>query len=188
MEGLPYVTVQLPVYNEPLEDVIMSTIKSLKKAVTTYERQGGSVGVLVCDDGLQLLPRSEVDKRQKFYFDNNIAFIARPGHGSDGFIRKGHFKKGGNMNYAAALSLRVEEIMDELRDPAYVAAVASHSWTDLDENSLYEQALLQALEEMGDRAWAKSNICFGEILDYRFRYSRTRRLLCGRRIGNDRES
>lgn len=92
------------------------------------------------------------------------------------------------MNYAAALSLRVEEIMDELRDPAYVAAVASHSWTDLDENSLYEQALLQALEEMGDRAWAKSNICFGEILDYRFRYSRTRRLLCGRRIGNDRES
>lgn len=54
MEGLPYVTVQLPVYNEPLEDVIMSTIKSLKKAVTTYERQGGSVGVLPLSLGLDM--------------------------------------------------------------------------------------------------------------------------------------
>ncbi|KAE8540333.1 hypothetical protein D1P53_003278 [Cryptococcus gattii VGV] len=164
MEVLPHVTVQLPVYKESLEDVIMPTIKSLKKAITTYERQGGSVGVLVCDDGLQLLPRSEVDKRQKFYFDNNIAFVARPGHGSDGFIRKGRFKKAGNMNYAAALSLRVEEIMDELRDPAYVVAASSRSWTESYENSLYEQALSQALDETGGRAWAEGNIRFGEII------------------------
>lgn len=69
----------------------------------------------MCDDGLQLLPRSEVDKRQRSYFDNNIAFVGRPGHGNDGFVRKGRFQKAGNMNFATVLSLRVEEIMDELR-------------------------------------------------------------------------
>ena len=35
MGELAHVTVQLPVYKESLEDVIMPTIESLKKAITT---------------------------------------------------------------------------------------------------------------------------------------------------------
>jgi hypothetical protein len=47
MGELAHVTVQLPVYKESLEDVIIPTIISLKKAITTYERQGGSSYVMM---------------------------------------------------------------------------------------------------------------------------------------------
>lgn len=56
--------------------------------------------------------------------------------------------------------------MDELCDFVYVVVVVSYFWIDLDENFLYEQVFLQVFEEMGDRVWVKSNICFGEIFDY----------------------
>ncbi|OCF41165.1 hypothetical protein I317_04995 [Kwoniella heveanensis CBS 569] len=164
MGELSHVTVQLPVYKESLEEVIMPTVESLKKAITTYERQGGSVGILICDDGLQLLSKAEADKRRRFYFDNNIAYVARPGHGVDGFVRKGRFKKAGNMNYAAALSLRVEEIMDDLRPGAQEALGAEHFWSELDEMDVYDQALAQALEEKEGRAWAAGNIRIGEVI------------------------
>lgn len=36
MGELAHVTVQLPVYKESLEEVIMPTIESLKKAITTW--------------------------------------------------------------------------------------------------------------------------------------------------------
>ena len=157
---------------ESLEDVIMPTIESLKRAVTTYERQGGSVSILMCDDGLQLLPEAEVAKRKDFYFNNNIAYVSRPGHNVDGFIRKGRFKKAGNMNFANALSLRVEEIMDDLRPPAReMAQVKAEQdgneawyWSESEENSLYDQALAQGLEEKKGKAWAAGNIRFGPII------------------------
>ncbi|WRT65030.1 uncharacterized protein IL334_001972 [Kwoniella shivajii] len=164
MGALAHVTVQLPVYKESLEDVIMPTVESLKVAITTYERQGGSVGILVCDDGLQLLSKAEADKRRRFYFDNSIAYVARPGHGVDGFIRKGRFKKAGNMNYAAAISLRVEEIMDELRPPAQEKLDPEHFWNELNENDVYDAALAQVLEEYEGKAWAAGNIRIGEVI------------------------
>jgi cellulose synthase/poly-beta-1,6-N-acetylglucosamine synthase-like glycosyltransferase len=164
MGELSHVTVQLPVYKESLEDVIMPTIESLKRAITTYERQGGSVGILICDDGLQLLDQAEADKRRQFYFNNNIAYVARPGHNVDGFQRKGRFKKAGNMNFANALSLRVEEIMDELRPIAKEEAGAEHYWSDLNENQVYEKALVQGLEESKGKAWAAGNIRFGSTI------------------------
>lgn len=164
MGELSHVTVQLPVYKESLEEVIMPTITSLKKAITTYERQGGSVGILVCDDGLQLLSQEEADKRRNFYFNNSIAYVARPGHNQDGFIRKGRFKKAGNMNYAIRLSLRVEEVMDEIRPGAQAAKGAEHFWCDTDENAVYDQALAQALEERKGEAWAAGNIRMGPVI------------------------
>nr|XP_031861885.1 uncharacterized protein CI109_002714 [Kwoniella shandongensis]KAA5528957.1 hypothetical protein CI109_002714 [Kwoniella shandongensis] len=164
MGELSHVTVKLPVYKESLEEVIQPTIESLKKAITTYERQGGSVSILICDDGLQLLSKAEADKRRRFYFDNSIAYIARPGHGVDGFIRKGRFKKAGNMNFATTLSLRVEEIMDDLRPPAQEAKGADHFWNELDELEIYDQALAQVLEEREGKAWAAGNIRIGEII------------------------
>lgn len=129
-----------------------------------YERQGGSVGILVCDDGLQLLSQEEADERRRFYFDNNIAYVARPGHDVDGFQRKGRFKKAGNMNFANALSLRVEEIMDELRPDAAAEKGDGTYWNNDDESNLYERALEQAVAESEGKAWAAGNIRFGPII------------------------
>lgn len=164
MGELAHVTVQMPVYKESLEEVIMPTITSLKKAITTYERQGGSVGILICDDGLQLLSQQEADKRRSFYFDNNIAYVSRPGHNQNGFIRKGRFKKAGNMNYANGMSLRVEEIMDEIRPTVQETLPAEHFWCDTDENAVYDQALAKALEERNGETWAAGNIRIGSII------------------------
>lgn len=112
----------------------------------------------MCDDGLQLLSQKEADARRRFYFDNSIAYVARPGHGVDGFVRKGRFKKAGNMNFANNLSLRVEEIMDELRPHKQELKGVDHFWSDLDENDLYAEVLEQAVAETEGKAWASGNI------------------------------
>jgi hypothetical protein len=159
MGELPHVTVWLPVYKESLEEVIMPTIESLKIAQAVYERQGGSVSILVCDDGLQLISPEAVESRKQFYYDNNMAFVARPGHGVDGFERRGRFKKASNMNFAIQLSLRVEEIMDELRPEAHAAKGGdTYFWHEQDELDLYDTALDRAKEETKGRAWAAGNI------------------------------
>ena len=51
---LPHVTIQMPVYMEPLTSVIMPTVESLEAAIRTYEWQGGSATIFICDDGLQV--------------------------------------------------------------------------------------------------------------------------------------
>lgn len=71
------------------------------------------------------------------------------------------------MNFGNALSLRVEEIMDELRpeppadDPA---ALNDWQWTDEDEKEIYDEALAKALEESEGIAWAAGNIRIGELI------------------------
>jgi len=91
--NLPHVTIQCPVYKEGLASVIAPTVKSIKAAICTYELQGGTANIFINDDGLQLLDEDERRARIDFYNDNNIGWTARPGHNSDGFIRKGKFKK-----------------------------------------------------------------------------------------------
>jgi hypothetical protein len=41
----PHVTIQMPVYKEGLEGVIMPTVKSLKMAISHYESHGGNDSV-----------------------------------------------------------------------------------------------------------------------------------------------
>ena len=89
----PHVTIQCPVYKEGLYSVIAPTVKSIKQAISTYELQGGSANMFVNDDGLQLLPEDERQARIDFYADNSIGWTARPKHNSDGFVRRGKFKK-----------------------------------------------------------------------------------------------
>lgn len=93
---LPHITIQCPVYKEGLQGVIVPTIKSIKQAICTYELQGGTANIFINDDGLQLFKGKDEHLRKEridFYADHNIGWVARPGHGSEGFVRKGKFKK-----------------------------------------------------------------------------------------------
>jgi hypothetical protein len=71
------------------------------------------------------------------------------------------------MNFGNRLSLRVEEIMDEIRpmppadDPE---AAAKWFWSAEDENEVYDQALATALEESEGVAWGGGNIRIGELI------------------------
>ncbi|WVR04424.1 hypothetical protein IAU60_001426 [Kwoniella sp. DSM 27419] len=161
---LPHITIQMPVYKEGLEGVIIPTVESLKKAITTYERQGGSVNIFVFDDGMQIWDEEEQEIRKAYYDRNNIGWTARPKHNADGFIRKGRFKKASNMNFGNRLSLRVEEIMDEIRPMPTEEEEAEWVWTDEDERQIYDEALAKALEESEGIAWAAGNIRIGELI------------------------
>ncbi|CAK7228528.1 hypothetical protein SBRCBS47491_006935 [Sporothrix bragantina] len=152
---LPHVTVQCPVYKEGLTGVIEPTVKSVKQAISTYELQGGSANLFVNDDGLQLLGDEDRQARIDFYADHSIGWVARPGHGDNGFQRRGKFKKASNMNYALMISCRVEEKLSHYhRGP---------QWTQQHEARAYEHALRAVLAENG-RAWADGNIRVGDYI------------------------
>lgn len=68
------------------------------------------------------------------------------------------------MNYANALSLRIEELMDGMRPHALALHPEGHFWSDNDENALYDTALAQVLEEKQGEAWASGNLRMGSIL------------------------
>ncbi|CAK7242063.1 MAG: hypothetical protein STHCBS139747_003540 [Sporothrix thermara] len=152
---LPHVTVQCPVYKEGLSAVIEPTVKSVKQAISTYELQGGSANLFINDDGLQLLNDDDRQARIEFYADHSIGWVARPGHGDNGFQRRGKFKKASNMNYALMVSCRVEEKLSQYqRGP---------QWTQQHEARAYEHALRAVLAEDG-RAWADGNIRVGDYI------------------------
>ncbi|KXT15161.1 hypothetical protein AC579_7930 [Pseudocercospora musae] len=152
---LPHVTIQCPVYKEGLASVIAPTVKSIKAAISTYEMQGGSANIFINDDGLQIIDEQERQERIDFYADHCIGFTARPKHGSEGFVRKGKFKKASNMNFGLMLSNNVE---------AKLAKVQRDSnWTQNDEAVEYERCLREVLEEHG-RAWADGNIRLGDYI------------------------
>ncbi|KAI0827193.1 glycosyl transferase family group 2-domain-containing protein [Trametes gibbosa] len=114
--NLPHVTIQMPVYKESLEAVLAPSIESIKKAMQTYARQGGTSTIFINDDGLRLLPVEERDARIMFYANHGIGWVARPRHDDapDGFKRAGRFKKASNMNYGLSLSLKAEKHLDGL--------------------------------------------------------------------------
>ncbi|KAL0573094.1 hypothetical protein V5O48_008865 [Marasmius crinis-equi] len=114
--NLPHITIQLPVYKESLELTIGPSIMSIKTAMQTYARQGGSSAIFVCDDGLQIISEAERQERMEFYARHNIGWVARPKHDSKegGFKRPGKFKKASNMNYALTLSMKLERHLAKL--------------------------------------------------------------------------
>lgn len=68
--NLPHVTIQCPVYKEDLVDVIQPTVVSIKKAISTYELQGGSANIFFNDDGMQIISEEDRQARIGFYADN----------------------------------------------------------------------------------------------------------------------
>ena len=160
---LPHVTVQCPVYKEGLSSVIHPTMVSIKKAISTYELQGGSANIFVNDDGMQLLSFEDAEARRMFYEDNNIGWVARPKHqpkgdseGKNVFVRAGKFKKASNMNYALNVSARIEDAMCDVNREG--------NWTQDEEEDLYVQSLAQVLEEDQGRTWAEGDLRIGDYI------------------------
>ncbi|KAF2708210.1 hypothetical protein K504DRAFT_434457 [Pleomassaria siparia CBS 279.74] len=152
---LPHVTIQCPVYKEGLSSVIAPTVKSIKQAISTYELQGGSANMFINDDGLQLINEEERQARIDFYADHCIGWTARPKHGSEGFVRKGKFKKASNMNFGLMLSNNIETKLAEIN--------RDEKWSQNDEAREYDRCLKEVLEEHG-RAWADGNIRIGDYI------------------------
>ncbi|KAF8664111.1 hypothetical protein AX16_000801 [Volvariella volvacea WC 439] len=115
-EALPHITIQMPVYKESLHATLAPSIESIKKAMQTYARQGGTSSIFINDDGLRLISPAERDERISYYANHNIGWVARPKQedGPNGFKRAGRFKKASNMNYGLDLSLRLEKHLDTL--------------------------------------------------------------------------
>lgn len=160
--SLPHMTIQCPVYKEGLYSVIDPTIKSLKAAIATYEMQGGTANIFVNDDGIQLISPEDAQLRREYYDHNRIGWVARPKHnpkpaeGEEAFIRAGKFKKASNMNYAMAISARIEDKLLEFARPA--------GWTQSDEQNMYNQCLDTIKEEDQGRTWAGGNIRMGDYI------------------------
>ena len=159
---LPHVTIQCPVYKEGLIPVIMPTIASIKAAISTYEMQGGTANIFVNDDGMQLISEEEAQARRDFYDEHNIGWVARPKHnpkptdGEKAFIRPGKFKKASNMNYALAVSARVEDKLAAIQRP--------QNWTQREELECYRRSLAQVITEDEGRTWAEGNIRVGDYI------------------------
>ncbi|KAI9349442.1 glycosyl transferase family group 2-domain-containing protein [Zopfochytrium polystomum] len=143
--NLPHITIQMPVYTESLEGVIDPTVQSLQKAISTYESQGGSASIFINEDGMQVIPPEEADRRKRYYAEHNIGWVARPKHKHNGYIRAGRFKKASNMNFCLYISRMLEDLLEQ--EP------------ELD----YEDALEMVLRRDG-RAWAAGDIQMGDII------------------------
>ncbi|KAK0636223.1 putative glycosyltransferase family 2 protein [Bombardia bombarda] len=165
MDGFtaPHITIQMPVYKEGMESVIMPTVKSLQQAISYYESHGGSASIFINDDGLRAgMPEEEAQKRIDFYHDNNIGWVARPKHGEDGFERKGKFKKASNMNFALNISQKVEKYLQDMVDAKF-AAEGTDMIDEQEEDDMYQQALARVLAEE-QNAQAAGNIRMGEFI------------------------
>ena len=176
--ALPHVTIQMPVYKESLEAVLAPSIQSIKKAMKTYARQGGTSTIFINDDGLQSLPPAERSARITYYTNHGIGWVARPPHSNepDGFKRAGRFKKASNMNYGLQLSMKLEKHLATLLNqeksgtrltPIYQSGKSksprfslstndgpepSIDGDDNDEIAVEDRALLMAIEEVHDAA------------------------------------
>ncbi|GJE95303.1 glycosyl transferase family group 2-domain-containing protein [Phanerochaete sordida] len=167
--NLPHVTIEMPVYKESLKETIAPSVYSLKKAMQTYSRQGGTSSILVHDDGMQLISEEDRAERIAFYADNNIGWVARPPHSgaADGFKRAGRFKKASNMNYGLLLSLKLEKHMAALVAEAAARGEAIDEDDDVEERAL-QLAVEETFEETGRRwrPWAHNarSLRIGELI------------------------
>ena len=156
--NLPHITIQCPVYKEGLAGVIAPTIQSIKKAISTYELQGGTANIFVNDDGMQIISEELRNERKEFYADHGIGWVARPKHDSSpgGFQRRGKFKKASNMNFAMDISCKLEEKLKTIERPSH--------WSSTDEAEATAWALDEIIADSGGVAWADGNIRIGDYI------------------------
>ncbi|KAH9946763.1 glycosyl transferase family group 2-domain-containing protein [Amylocystis lapponica] len=168
--NLPHITIELPVYKESLKETIAPSVYSLKKAMQTYARQGGTSSIFVHDDGLQLISEADREERIAFYADHNCGWVARPPHNNapDGYKRAGRFKKASNMNYGLALSLKLEKHLLALEEDAAARGVELVHGEESLEDKAMNMAVEEIFEESGRRwrPWACNgrSLRVGEII------------------------
>ncbi|KIW12903.1 hypothetical protein PV08_08090 [Exophiala spinifera] len=188
---LPHITIQMPVYKEGLQGVIIPTITSVAKAVKHYEAQGGSASIFVNDDGMQLVSEDLADARKAYYELNNIGWCARPPHKEKGkkkgkkawgrksekthdeeagiatayFLRKGQFKKASNMNYCLDFSLRVDDqYLSMVKTICEERGCTSDELSSEDEQQIYQQARDRVIADDEGRTWAAGDVRIGPII------------------------
>ncbi|KAH7922287.1 hypothetical protein BV22DRAFT_1037622 [Leucogyrophana mollusca] len=167
--ALPHVTIELPVYKESLDQTIAPSVYSIKKAMQTYARQGGTSSIFVHDDGLQLISEEERKERTAFYADHNIGWVARPPHNGSpgGFKRAGRFKKASNMNYGLALSLKLEKhlkVLEEAEERGDLEVDENESLEDRAMNMACEEIFMESGEKWKPWACNGKSIRVGEII------------------------
>lgn len=150
------ITIQMPIYTESLEGVVKPTVASLQAAISYYESRGGTARIFINDDGMALRSEEENQVFLDFYKNNNIGWVARPKHNTDGFVRRGKFKKASNMNFALNVSNRVEDALQALVNE-------ENSITAEEEHALYQQAL-DTVVKNDSRVRAGGNIRMGELI------------------------
>lgn len=104
---------------------------------------------------MQLVDPESAKFRKQYYCDNNIGWVARPGHNKDGFIRAGKFKKASNMNFTLNLSMKVETSLEQVD--------RSGEWTSEMEQMAYNDVLQKTLSE-NPLAMAGGNIRVGDLI------------------------
>ncbi|XPS79894.1 hypothetical protein M3J09_011863 [Ascochyta lentis] len=157
----PPITIQMPIYTEPLDRVVKPTVASLRAAISYYESRGGTARIFINDDGMSIRSEEDNELFKEFYLNNNIGWVCRPKHNLGGFVRRGKFKKASNMNFALNISNRVEEALQTSIEDLYEKGLTS--LTEDQELNLYNDALKQVLEE-DPRAKAGGDIRMGEII------------------------
>jgi hypothetical protein len=71
----PRVTIQMAVYKESMELVVIPTVRSLMAAISEYELEGGKANIFITDDGLGILLKTDpaaAQARIEWYQANNI--------------------------------------------------------------------------------------------------------------------
>ncbi|KAN0078407.1 Glycosyl transferase family group 2 domain containing protein [Tylopilus felleus] len=167
--ALPHVTIELPVFKESLTETIAPSVNSVKKAMQTYARQGGTSSIFVHEDGLQVISEEQRQERIAFYANHNIGWVARPKHDNSpgGFKRAGRFKKASNMNYGLSLSMKLEKHLKTLEEAVERGEIEEDEGQSLEDKAL-EMAIEETYEESGQkwRPWASNgkSIRMGEIV------------------------
>ena len=145
------------------------SVNSLKKAMQTYARQGGTSSIFIHEDGLQVISEEQRQERIAFYANHNIGWVARPAHDNSpgGFKRAGRFKKASNMNYGLALSIKLEKYLKTLVEAVEQGEMEEEGPQSLEDKAL-EMAIEETFEESGQkwRPWASNgkSLRIGEII------------------------
>lgn len=150
---LPHFTIHMPCYKEGLQSVLVPSLRSVYAAVEAYRARGGTVNVVISEDGLRLLDQKEAEERMRVYESLECGWIARPAHGADGYERRGRFKKASNLNFTYTFSLEVEEVLLELTKTK-----------NRSEQELYDEALSMVLERRNGSTWASGDIRMGDYI------------------------
>ncbi|KAF8547857.1 hypothetical protein OG21DRAFT_1424121 [Imleria badia] len=167
--ALPHITIELPVFKESLTETIAPSVNSLKKAMQTYARQGGTSSIFIHEDGLQVISEEQRQERIAFYANHNIGWVARPKHDSSpgGFKRAGRFKKASNMNYGLALSIKLEKHLKTLEEAVERGEMREDKCQSLEDKAL-EMAVKETYEESGQKwrpqAWNGKSLRIGDII------------------------